>query len=187
MVVNRTIGSLEHPLILNVEDNISKRYFDWGITPYIFITIQYLVSQHILDDNALFIVATLELIHVILNSLFDIITDEVMIIYDNEKKFTFINVCKYNDNLFAKYICNVVYIFGLNGKNYTMTLDNIIGSSYEKKYRNREYLSSSIIYKYTTDQKQIVYVINEFNTMKFNENYLLCRLPCCDASFIEIN
>jgi hypothetical protein len=67
-----------------------------------------------------------------------------------------------------------------------MTLDNIIGSSYEKKiYQNCEALSSSMIYKYTTDQTQIVYVVNEFNTMKFSKNYLLCRLTCCDALCIE--
>jgi hypothetical protein len=114
--------------MLNVEDNISKRYFDWGITPFIFITLQYLVSLQILDNNVLLIVATLEFVHVIFNFIFDIITDEVMIMYDNENKFNYINVCKYNDNLFAKYICNVIYIFGFNGKNYTMTLDKIIGS-----------------------------------------------------------
>jgi hypothetical protein len=93
MPINRKIGSLEHPMMLNVEDNISKRYFDWGITPFIFITLQYLVSLQILDNNVLLIVATLEFVHVILNFIFDILTDEVMIMYDNENKFTFINVC----------------------------------------------------------------------------------------------
>ena len=53
--------------------------------------------------------------------------------------------------MFAKYISNNIDIFGLDNKNYKMTLDDIKGSPFEMKIVRHKNLSSSIIHKFKTD------------------------------------
>lgn len=78
--------------------------------------------------------------------------------------------------MFAKYISNNIYIFGLNNKNYTMTLNDVKGSSFEKKIFRYETLSSSIIHKFKTDKTPVVYIIDEFNMMNFNKDLFVLRM-----------
>ncbi len=81
------------------------------------------------------LLASVPLFLLILETIFELGTTNVMYIDEEFNRCGYVSICKYKNCLY-RYFCNIVYFIGINDKNYTMSLESIIGNKFELKILN---------------------------------------------------
>lgn len=82
-----------------------------------------------------FLIASIPLLLLILEMVFEFGTNNIMYIDKNFNRCGYASICKYK-NSFYRNFCNIMYFIGINDKNYAMSVESIIGNDYELKIVN---------------------------------------------------
>ena len=110
-----------------------------------------------------FLIASIPLLLLILEMVFELGTNNIMFIDKNFNRCGYASICKYENSFYRNY-CNIMYFIGINDKNYAMSVESMIGNDYEFKIVNNPPALTYCSCLVPREDKLLLYIVEYIQT-----------------------